>query len=160
MRKVSLLFLAVCFTGAFFFPGCDAEGGINPLGETIILPDNLVGKWVSTYGEEFEIKRPTFGVGEFIASYSGTVGYSGPILNVRSDGFGGGYITILYTVSNWTSGAVGRYYVIHWQRLTGTSVEFAGSKDGAGRPTQLEAEWEYQVINGYFDMHSSCTKTP
>ncbi|MDR1420080.1 MAG: hypothetical protein LBI86_06890 [Treponema sp.] len=156
MRKISLLFLTVCLAGAFFFPGCDTDGGTNPalVSDSVPMPPALTGTWVSTWGEEFEINAATFTSG-----YAGTPSYSGSVVNVRLDAFGGGYITIRYTENATFPGAVGKYYVIHWKNLTGSSVDISGSSDGNGRAAQWEAEYEYVSWNGYFSYYSSCTKS-
>ncbi|MDR1105503.1 MAG: hypothetical protein LBL44_04020 [Treponema sp.] len=159
MRKISLLFLAAFLAGAFFFSGCDTDSGTNPF-ETIPvpMPIALTGTWegIIEYGgykEEYTINAATF-----TSSFAGVVSYAGSVIDVRLDAFGGGYITIRYTENDWNPGAVGKYYVIHWKNLAGSSIDISGSRDGDGKATLWEAEYEYVIWNGYFSVYSSCVK--
>ncbi|MDR1287629.1 MAG: hypothetical protein LBK08_08485 [Treponema sp.] len=155
MRKISLLFLAVFLAGAFFFPGCDTDSGTNPFETTPVpMPIALTGTWVSTFNEEFTINAATF-----TNSWGGSVIYSGSVIDVRLDAFGGGYITIRYTENTYAPDAVGKYYVIHWKNLTGSSIDISASSDGDGKAALWEAEYEYVIWNGYFSIYSSCTKS-
>jgi hypothetical protein len=144
-RKIFPLFFVLFLAASALFTGCDHNGG-DPLTG---LP---VGTWVLT-SEEYTITDT-----KFISAYAGDVGYEGDIVNIRQDGAGAGYITIKYTVNAWNESAVGKYYVIHWRYKTETSVDISGSSDGAGKPTQVEAETEYTVANNYFGYYSTCTK--
>jgi hypothetical protein len=147
---------ALCLAALLFSAGCDTSNGpyVPYIADsTIPLPAALTGKWLSSYGEEFEISAA-----KFTSSWGGSPTYAGNVVHVRSDGTGGGYITIRYTINTYTPKSVGRFYVIHWKNLTATTVEISGSSDADGRATLFEAEIEYTVLNGYFDIHSSCTK--
>jgi hypothetical protein len=153
LKNIRLFTGALCLIALLFSAGCDTSTGPSTASSTIPLPAALTGKWLSTFSEEFEISAS-----KFTAALGGSPSYEGIIVHVRSDGAGGGYITIQYTLNTYTPGSVGKYYVIHWQGLTATKVEISGASDGAGRGTLFEAEIEYTVLNGYFGMHSSCTK--
>jgi hypothetical protein len=155
-KKVWFLVLALCLLmGAQVFFGCDANSGDDGDDDSIPLPAALKGKWISMYGEEFEISDT-----EFSSGFGGSVGYKGPILNVRSDGggTGAGYITIKLTQSDWTPAGLNNYYVIHWKDLTAKSAGIAGSSEGAGKASRAEAESAYTVIGGYFNTHSFLQK--
>jgi hypothetical protein len=135
--------------------GCNLDGTTPSDPTTIPLPIALVGKWQSTWNEEYEISKT-----EFISSYGGTVSYKGNIVHVRDDVIGGGYITIRYTGNAIYPSAVGKYYVIHWQGLTTTGVTLSGANDGNGKSTLADAEYEYTVANGSFAFGSDCARAP
>jgi hypothetical protein len=154
LKKAFFFIFALCLVVGAFMPGCSnpASPPLEPF--PISLPAALVGEWISPWSEVFEIT----GSDEFISSYGGSVGYKGPIVNVRDDRNGGGYITIQYTVNAYDAPAIGNYYVIHYKNLAGAGVSFSGSSDGSGKATQAEAESVYTVSNGYFGGYSDCNK--
>jgi hypothetical protein len=152
VRSGTLFALTALLCLGLSFLGCNPDPPPDdPIVATIL--DELVGKWLSSFSEEFEISKT-----KFISGWGGDVGYEGPIVNVRNDGDGAGYITIRYTANTYTPAAVGNYYVIRWENLTSTSVSLTGASDGAGKGTQAEAEDEYTVAGGYFAWFSDCTK--
>jgi hypothetical protein len=129
---LSLAVAALVFTGCAQSTGSDDD----------LLAD-LKGSWVSGWGEEYIISNT-----EFISAYAGATSYKGPIVNIRRDGSGTGYITIRYTENSYSPDAVGNYYVIRWENLiANVSIKIAGAfndmVEGKGYGTVAEAETGY-----------------
>jgi hypothetical protein len=161
-KKISYLVLLLCLVmGAQVFLGCDANSGDDG-GDSIPVPENLKGKWVSTYLENYQITNTKF------SSLVDGKGYTGDIVNAISDGDDAGYIIIKYTLNTTYPAAVGRYYAVHYKNLAASAVEVSGAYSSAdlsdsaggatGKATQAEAEAAYTVVNGYFGMYSACYK--
>jgi len=133
---VFALFLSV---GLLFVSCSNPTGGDDD-------PPVLQGIWGGeNYGELFIISNTTY--------YNPMLGWgdlAGTIVNHREDGSGAGYITIEYTKNDLTPGSVGNFYVVHYKNLTSSTLEIAGAADGAGKPTQTEAEEEYTLEKGAF----------
>ena len=160
-KRVSFLLAAfILVISAGVFTGCNSnlDGGNEP----IPIPEELKGTWVSTYGEEYTITAAMFS-----SVMTGYGGYTGTIVNIREDGSGAGYITIIYTKNDGDPTAIGKYYVIHYKNLTSTIMEISGAANGddpefayplgGGKATQSEAESLYTVENGYFGYYSAVT---
>ena len=120
---------------------------------TTPLPQELIGKWIAQ-------ETITISATEFSSQVPGwsDYDYSGTIVGHRSNG-DAGYITIQYT-QHYNTGAVGKYYVIHYKELTSTTMKYSAALKtsdpdfanggGGGKPTQEEAEKTYTVTGGYY----------
>lgn len=145
-------------------------------------PDaTLIGDWASAYGEVFSITANTFA-----NLYEDEETYTGNNLYVLKVSDAEGYIYFEYTKayeftsedksadSTWTATTwpsagyyrysttaedVGKWYALHYQNLTSSSIEIAGaSGTESATDTLAEAIQEFTVANGYFSYHSECTK--
>ena len=149
-----LLVVLVIGMSVGVFLGCDASGGDGD--------GSIYGTWTSTYGEVFIITDT-----EFISKFGDFVWYAGTIVNIREDGPGAGYITIIYTECDPVS--IGKYYVIHYKDLGSKSVSLSGAGSATdpdfdnwapgGKILREDAEAIYTVTNGYFNDYSALTKT-
>jgi len=128
------------------------------------FPDALKGTWKTppdTYPETYIISG---------TNYTGS-GYTGTIDNIRLTDTNAGYITIRFTEFEGfpTHADIGRYYVVHFENLTETSVDISGAYLASdsdfnwpdrmgGKLTQQAAEDTYTVAAGAFSSYSSTQK--
>ena len=156
--------------------GCSIDGGGTA---------SIYGKWVSTGGDSYIITNTTL-------TYGST--YAGTIKNIREDGPGNGYIVIQFTEhsvsfrdadTETSINPLGRFFVVHYQNLTSSSVELANAY-GFGDPDNIEGEYDwsewgmgvvwsdaggeagktsqeiaeatYTVENGYYGVHGAYQK--
>lgn len=130
----------------------------------------LEGKWVSSYGEEYTITPDTFD--------AGSNSYAGEELEIVEDEEteGSGIIFIKYTRASCPTHSnyekkiyaydgdapdVGKWYAVHYQKLTSESVELSGAYKFGGKTstaTLEEAKKEFTIENGYFAYYSECKK--
>ena len=134
--------------------------------ETFI--SDLYGKWTSSYGEVYEIRK------DYFKTY-GTWGngYEGDsiIIITNENDNTSGTIFFKYTVSmnpdpdysySNTAPDVGKWYAVSYKNLTKNSVSLSGAYKSDGKTsteTLEEAKEEFTVANGYFGIYSECTKS-
>ena len=177
-KRVLLAIAATAVIG-FGFTGCQQEaeteyvyiyvGGADKLAKN----DALIGSWSVTYPdtgygaykEQYNISTTTFdnNNGDGNGSY-----YAGNELCVLKLSETEGYIYVKYTRSmnadysySETAPDVGKWYAIHYEDLTASTIKIAGAYKATGKKsaeTLAEAIQEFTVANGYFDTHSSLTK--
>ena len=121
---------------------------------TTPLPQDLIGEWIKQ-------ETITISANEFSSQVPGwsDYDYGGTIAGHRSNGDGAGYITIQYTQHH-NTGAIGKYYVIHYKELTSASMKYSAAfktsdpgfanEGGGGKATQEEAERMYTLTGGYY----------
>lgn len=126
----------------------------------------LEGKWKSAYDEVYTITADTFDAGEY--------SYAGNELEIVEDDETSGRIFVKYTrayclthsdyakfIFAYDTDApdVGKWYAIHYEDLTESSVKISGAYGAKSSTNTLEeAKSEFTVDNGYFEKHSECTK--
>ena len=150
------------FEGGFIIEG--SPGSVDPDPETAYvtaaIPEELKGTWKETWSDVI------ISTTEFITS-TAWGGYKGSIEGHRSNGSGAGYITIKYTENDDDPSSVGKYYVIHYEELTPTTMSYSGAYNGddpdfdsggGGKATKAEAEAAYTVTNEYFAIHTPVVK--
>ena len=176
-KRVLLAIAAVAVIG-FGFTGCQQEAETEYVDNYIlVLPiestDSLIGSWSVTYPdtgygaykEQYNISTTTFdnNNGDGSGSY-----YAGNELCVLKLSETEGYIYVKYTRSmnadysySETAPDVGKWYAIHYEDLTASTIKIAGAYKATGKTsaeTLAEAIQEFTVANGYFNTHSSLTK--
>ncbi|MCR4954059.1 MAG: hypothetical protein K6A43_08285 [Treponema sp.] len=178
-RRAGLI-LAALFVVSFAFFGCKPDAPVNTLPAGIVElseNDTLVGKWVASEYESYEITATTFKSG-----YEGNnlvVGYT-------NDAKTEGYIYIKYTKAiesttteptgddkaTWTDWGnnywsrysttapdAGKWYAIAFKDLTATTIQISGAYGTKSSTATLEeAIAEFTIENKYFGMYSACTK--
>ena len=177
--KFSRLFAALMVAACLVFVGCKPEpedpgmfipDGVRTLAET----DAIVGTWVSTYGEKFEI-TPT----EFKNSYGTSEGYKGNNVYYAEVTEDSGYIYFQYTkaycaehsdtanyIYTYDEDApdVGKWYAIYYSDLTASSVKIsAAGGEKSSCETLKEVVETFTVANNYMstsaaNRYSTCTK--
>lgn len=171
-RTLSVL-CAVLFV-TFGFTGCqpdpETEYVYIYVGGDESKPDStLIGDWKNS-GEEFNITASTF-ANSYFDSYSTNTWvetYTGKNLYVLKLSDTEGYIYMEYTKSmnedytySTTAPDVGKWYALHYQNLTSSSISISGAYNASGvtsTDTLAEAIQEFTVANGYFSYYSECTK--
>jgi hypothetical protein len=119
------------------------------------LPANIIGTWVDNY-DTWTISATEVIYETEIAGVSG--GFKSTYVGHRSNGTSG-YITVRYTVNDMDVNAAGKYYVIHYQNLTATTVSIGGAANlndpgfigaAGGQATAAAAEATYTLSANYF----------
>ena len=176
----AVLFVTFGFTGCQ--PDPETEYVYIYVGGDESKPDaSLIGDWTSPYSEVYSIKANTFA-----NLYTDEETYTGKNLYVLKVSETEGYIYFEYTKayefttedksadSSWTyttwpstgyyrysttAEDVGKWYAVHYQALTNSSIEIAGASGTlTSTETLAQAIQEFTVANGYFGDHSECTR--
>jgi hypothetical protein len=144
-----------------FVTGCGNPTGGDPqrYGPKVAGAE-FSGKWETQY-DYFTIDKSTktfyYYDGGWGSDYTGTiVGQVAADLSLLQSSYG--YLDLYITANgggNYTP-TVGRFYVIHWNKLTSSSVEeggagVAGGNNNSGMASLEAAIAEYTAGNGYFD---------
>ena len=139
--------------------GCDLLG---PDGDTV----DVVDYWKSDFGDGFEIKLESGSWTLYqYTDDSKTVAFAGEIVGDPVYDADAAYITLKITQSGQYDKAEGEYYRIRYKELSEDTVKEAAayntnSAEGVndGVPTLAEAQSEYTVENGYFDLYGEYTR--
>ena len=161
--KFSRLLAAMMFVACLVLVGCKQPDTINNYNV------NIVGTWVSDYGEKYVITATSVD-----SSGEGYTSYAGDNLVVVMDTETTGRLFIKYTralcythsdfdnyIYTYDSDApdVGKWYAILYKDLTDNSVKLSGAAGAKSSCDTLEeAIEEFTVENGYFVYDSTCIK--
>jgi len=170
-RRAGLI-LAALFVIGFVFTSC------IPTTQNVINEDvSIIGKWVASEYESYEITSTTFKSG-----YEG----NNLVIAYTNDEETAGYIYIKYTKAiesttteptgddkaTWTDWGnnywsrysttapdVGKWYAIAFKDLEANKVQISGAYGAKSSTASLEeAIAEFTIEKGYFGMYSACTK--
>ena len=153
-RNISRYFVIAALAFVVLFSSCDTGNSTNPA--------NLNGKWISTFGDGFEVSGTTYTQydnADLDISFAGTI-KDKPDLTTEN-----GYLYILITNGGSWRKTENAYYAIHWENLSETGVsqssaslvDYTDPKNN-GMATLEDAKEEYTVDNGYFGYHGEYEK--
>jgi hypothetical protein len=157
-RVFSLVLVLGLVMGALSLAGCDPDG--DDEGE-------LSGTWISAAGgDQFVIDKSANTFVYSAGNPSWGMDYSGTIVGAAATNKGllsntTGYLTLKITSSGAYATPVGQYFRIFWKDLTVSTVNEAGAYKlggSTGENSISDAETEFTVANGYFDMVGAYTK--
>ena len=177
--KFSRLFVAALVVACLALTGCKPQTE-EVLVEKIIVArpiastDKIIGSWISTYGEKYEVSSS-----EFKNYYGTSECYTGDNVYVAETSETSGYIYFKYTkafcyahsdfdnfVYTYDDDApdVGKWYALYYSDLTDSSVKISGAAgEKSSCDTLKEAIETFTVANGYMSTitdgkYSACTK--
>ncbi len=162
MKRTILKTLGAILLAVFLvvsFSGCEMLGLTND-------DPSIVGYWVSSYGDGFEIKSES---GEWMYyqydDAAKEISFAGKIVDSKSFKQESRYITLEITEAGSWYKAEGEYYRVHYKNLSEDTVKGSSAYNMSslpttndGLPTISEAESEFTIENDYFGYYGDYTR--